>query len=182
MVAASPLRRYAWPVAATLAAVAIALLALLGGRPDPGRVEFKAAGVMLHIPPERVTRVRIVAGKRQWEFARGDTGGWTAVGSGSAPADLTDRIERGLRFLHVSAPERVLTPEEVAGTPPEEFGLDPPHYLVSIQATDAEPFTIQFGAATAPGFAQFARVVNRDELLILPRFVGEPWEKATGVQ
>jgi len=182
VVAPSPLRRFAWPVAAILAVAAIAALALRGSRPDPGRVEFIPAGVMLHIPPERVTRVLLVAGKRRWEFARRDAAGWIAVASRSTPPDLADRIETGLRFLHASSPERVLTAQDLEGAPDEEFGLDPPRYVVSIQATDAEPFTIQFGTTTAPGVSQYARVSSRDELLILPRFVGEPWERLTGVQ
>ncbi len=180
--AAAPLKRYAWAGAAVLAAAIIAALALHGRRPEPGLVRFEAGGVMLHIAPERVREVRVTAGDRRWTFTRVDAGGWTVAGAAVVSRDWTSRIESGLRFLHVSTPQSVLAPDEFAGTPAAEFGLDPPRYLVSVRAPGSEPFTVRFGSGNAQGLAQYARVVGRDELFLLPRFVGEPWEAVTGLR
>jgi hypothetical protein len=168
-VAAPALKRYAWPAAAALAAAAIAALALSGSRPEPGLVRFEAAGVMLHIAPERVREVRVTAGGRQWQFTR-------------ARADEWRRIEGGLRLLHVSAPQRVMARDEFAGTPAAEFGLDPPRYTVSVHTADADAFVVQFGSANAQGLAQYARISGRGELFLLPRFVGAEWEAAMGLR
>ena len=92
------------------------------------------------------------------------------------------RLDSGLRFLHVSAPQRVMRPQEFSGTPLAEFGLDPPRYAVSVHGATAEPFTVQFGGTNPQGLAQYARVGGRDEIVLLPRFVGEQWEAATGVR
>lgn len=179
---AAPLKRYAWAGAAVFAAAVIVALALHGRRPEPGLVRFEAAGVMLHLAPERVSEVQVAAGARRWTFTRAGTGGWTVAGAAVASRDWASRIESGLRFLHVSAPQRVMTRDEVAGTPPAAFGLDPPRYVVSVRAPGTEAFTLQFGAANAQGLAQYVRVAGRDELFLLPRFVGEPWEAVTGLR
>lgn len=172
---APTLRRWAWAVAATLAAVAVLALALHGRRPDPSLARFEAAGVMLAIAPESVTEVEIARGERRWRFERAGAGGWTA--SPSPPGErVSAGIDSGLRFLHVSSPQRVLQPDEIAGTPPSEFGLEPPRFIVSVRAPAAAPFTIEFGGLNAQGLAQYARIIGRAELLLLPGFVGEPWE------
>ncbi len=180
--AAAALKRYAWAGAAVFAAAVIVALALHGRRPEPGLVRFEVAGVMLHIAPERVREVQVAAGGRRWTFTRVAAGDWTVAGPAVASGDWTSRIESGLRFLHVSTPQSVMTRDEYAGTPAAEFGLDPPRYLVSVRAPGAEPFTVQFGSANPQGLAQYVRVAGRDELFLLPRFVGEPWEAMTGLR
>jgi hypothetical protein len=85
-------------------------------------------------------------------------------------------LDSGLRFLHVSAPQRVLQPEEVAGTPSSEFGLAPPRYSVSVRSAAAAPFDIEFGALNAQGLAQYARLTGHAEILLLPNYIGEQWE------
>lgn len=173
---APALRRAAWAVAATLAAGVIMTLALYGRRPDPSLARFEAAGVMLAIAPESVTEVEIARDARRWRFARAGAGGWTAP-PGPPPGErVSAGIDSGLHFLHVSAPQRVLKPDEIAGTPPAEFGLEPPRFTVSVRAPTAPPFTIEFGALNPQGLARYARISGRVELLLLPGFVGEPWE------
>ncbi|MBI4638009.1 MAG: hypothetical protein HY727_16860 [Candidatus Rokubacteria bacterium] len=179
---APPLRRALWVGAAVVAGAAILALALQGQRPEPGFVRFEAAGVMLHIAPERAREVHVTAGDRRWRFTRSGSGGWAAVGAPAAPADAERRLESGLRLLHASAPQRVIARDELERVPAAEYGLDPPRYTVVVYADAAEPFTIQFGAANAQGLAQYARVAGRDELLLLPRFVGEPFQLLTGLR
>lgn len=180
--AAPALRRLAWIAAGVLAAGAIFALASHGRRPDSGLARFEPAGVMVEIKPERVRAVVVAAGDRQWRFARAAEERWSASGSLKPPADWASRVEAGLRFLSVSAPQRVMRREEYAGTPLSEFGLEPPRYAIRVQASDAAPFVIEFGSANPQGLGQYARVADRTEVYLLPRFVGEQWEKATGLQ
>jgi hypothetical protein len=165
-----------------VATTAIFTLALHGRRPDSGLVRFEAAGVMVHIAPERVREIELTAGERHWRFARVPTGGWSVTGPRLPSTDWPSLIDEGLRFLSVSAPQRVMTRDEYAGTSPGEFGLGPARYAVLVRAPETEPFAIEFGSFNALGLGQYARVAGRAELFLLPRFVGEPWETATGLR
>jgi hypothetical protein len=181
-VAAATLRPFAWVGAAALAAGAIFALASYGHRPESGLVRFEPAGVMVDIKPERVREVEVESGDRRWRFARAADGRWSVVGSPPPPTDWASLIDAGLHFLSVSAPQRVMTREEYADTAPVEFGLGPPRYTIRVRASDAAPFVIAFGSANPQGLAQYAHVAGRAELFLLPRFVGEQWEKATGLR
>jgi len=92
------------------------------------------------------------------------------------PVETVQRLESGLRFLHVSAPPRVISPEAYSETPLAEFGLAPPRYVVVVRTATSAPLVIQFGDVTPQGLAQYARISGSEDILILPRFVGEPWE------
>ena len=164
-----------WVSAAVLAVGVIIALASYGRRPDPSLAPFEAAGVMLLIPPESITEVVVSEGERRWRFERASPNGWAAAGSPLGES-VGARLDSGLRFLHVSAPQRVLQPQEVAGISPSEFGLEPPRYSVSVRSPAAAPFNIDFGALSPQGPAQYACVTGRDEILLLPSFVGEQWE------
>jgi hypothetical protein len=182
VVGAPALRRAIWVSVTVLAAGVIVVLASHGRRPDTSLVGFQAAGIMLRISPDSVTEVTVSQGERRWRFERGSSKGWSAV-QGSPPGEsIAARIDSGLRFLHASAPQRVLRPEEVAGTSHSEFGLDPPRYSVSVRSPAPDPFTIEFGAPSPHGPTQYARVAGRVEILLLPRFVGEQWEGVMGAR
>jgi len=169
----------AWPLAAVVAAAVLMGLALHGRRPDSGLARFEAAGVMTAIPPERVSAISVGAGAQVSRLRRGADGRWTPI-DGARGSDPTQAVERGLRFLHVSAPQRVLERDELTGGSAAEFGLAPPRYVVAVQGSDGETFTIEFGGLNAQGLAQYARVTGRDTVLLLPRFVGEPWSTLVG--
>ncbi len=172
------MRRAAWAGAAALSAALLVVLALHGRRPDPGLDRFEAAGLMLDILPERVAAVEVLRGGRTWRFERPD-GAWRPVaGSPPTAADAGERLEAGLRFLHVSPPQRVLGPEETRDGE-EDYGLDPPRYTVLVRVADGPAFALAFGAANPQGLSQYARVPGRTEIVLLPRFVGEPWEALT---
>jgi len=176
------LRRAVWTGAAVLAAGVIIALASYGRRPDTSLAPFEVAGVMLLIPPETITEVVVSQGERRWRFERAGSKGW-AAGPGSPLGESAGaHLERGLRFLHVSAPQRVLQPQELAGIAPSEFGLEPPRYSVSVRSPAAAPFNIDFGALSPHGPAQYARVTGRAEILLLPSFIGEQWEAVMGVR
>jgi hypothetical protein len=176
VVDAPALRRLVWPGAAVLAAGVIISLALYGHRPDPSLARFEAAGVMLTVQPETVTEVVLSRGERRWRFERAGAKGWAAPPGPPLEQSVEAHLDSGLRYLHVSAPQRVLQPQEVAGTPPAEFGLEPPRFSVSVRSPAAAPFDIEFGGLNAQGLAQYARITGRAEILLLPGFIGEQWE------
>lgn len=171
-----------WTGAAVLAAGVIIALASYGRRPDTSLAPFEAAGVMLLIPPETITEVVVSQGERRWRFERASPKGWAAGPGSPLGESVGARLDSGLRFLHVSAPQRVLQPQEVAGIAPSEFGLEPPRYSVSVRSPAAAPFNIDFGALSPQGPAQYARVTGRAEILLLPSFIGEQWEAVMGAR
>jgi hypothetical protein len=181
VVAAAPLRRVGWGVAAGLAGFALIALALHGQRPDSSLARFDGAGVMTTILPADVVAVQVTAGGRAWRFQRAAERRWTLAG-GASKADPSEAVERGLRFLHVSAPQRVMGRDEITTPVPDEFGFAPPRYVVAAHTAGGATFTIEFGSPNAQGLAQYARVREGDAVFLLPRFVGEPWETAVGLR
>lgn len=179
--AAPALTRWAWPAAAFAAAAFLAILASYGQRPEPGLARFEPAGVMRHVLPERVAVVEIQAGTRQWRFTRVE-GGWTTADGARPDERLALAVEQGLKFLSVSAPQRVLEAVEVEGSPAAEFGLAPPRYTVRVQGADGESFSIAFGDLSHQRLAQYAQVEGRAEIVLLPRFVGDAWETAADLR
>ena len=172
------LRPWAWAVAVALAAGGLAALALHVARPDSALVRFQAAGVMQGIAPDDVTEARVTAGTRGWRFTRGDDGGWRAA----AAAQDAARVADGVRLLHASAPQRTLEQQELGDARLAEFGLDPPRYVVTVIAPGHAAFSVRFGDSNPQGLAQYAQVAGRHELVLLPRYVGEAWEAATGLR
>jgi len=175
VVATPALKRMAWLAAVGLSAVVLTVLALVGTRPDSALVPFQAAGVMLAIAPDAPTEVRVDTEGSAWRFTRGADGAW------SGPAPTVARVAEGLRLLHGAAPHRIMTPDELGGADLAEFGLDPPRYVVSVELPGRAPFVVRFGRASAHGAAQYVQVAGRGDIILLPRYVGEAWEAATGM-
>jgi hypothetical protein len=172
--------RAVWMGAAVGAAGLLVALALHGQRPDPaGLARFEAAGVMLAIEPAQVTAVEVRRADGHWRFRRAPDGAWATEGTEAPGAGAGTALNEGLRFLHASAPQRVLERKEVVGIPMSEYGLAPPGYVVTVQGPGA-PFTVEFGAVNPQGLAQYARVAGHEEIFLLPRFVGRSWETAIG--
>jgi hypothetical protein len=178
VVVAPAVRAAGWVGVTGLAAVVLTALALHGQRPDSSVARFEAAGVMRDIEPRDVAEVRVARGAAAWRFRRAGEGRWT-LADGAGAADPSEAVEQGLRYLHVSAPQRIMERDEVPSPTGPEFGLTPPRCIVEIRAARGPAFTITFGALNAQGLAQYARIHDRDELFLLPRYVGQPWETAT---
>ena len=170
------LKRAVWWGMALVAAGIVTGLAFHGRRTDSSLARFEAAGVMLAISPDTVTEVVVTQGDRRWRFERIGRGAWAPTPARRAGESVGSQIDSGLRFLHVSAPQRVLEPGELAGIARSEFGLEPPRFSVSVRSSAAGPFSIDFGARNAQGLAQYAHVAGRAEVFLLPGFVGDPWE------
>jgi hypothetical protein len=153
--------------AAAAAFLFLAVLAFHGERPKSGISELKPAGVMATTEPTLIREVLIGGSDGERRLARG-TPEWQAAD----PA-----IEQGLRFLHVTAPQRVMTEDEVGATPAADFGLDPPALSVALHGEAGPVLAIAFGGPTPLGVARYARVAGRPGVVILPSYVAEAWEK-----
>lgn len=173
MVAPASVKAWGWPVAATLAAGFIGLLAFHGERPEPGLARFTPAGLLADWPVEQVTSVEISSGAYRRAFRRNPGGGWHPEAADAAiTAELTERIETGLTLLHNSGPPR----SDLASAQLEEFGLAPPRLTITARLTDGTGITIEFGGANPLGLERYARVVGRAEILLMPAFVADAWE------
>ena len=174
MVATTGVTRWAWAVAAVVAAAFIAVLAFQGERPGPGLVRFRPAGLLADWPMQLVTEVAVGAGPDRRMFHRAADGGWRPeIGETSAAVDLAERIEIGLKLLHNSAPERVFAADELTGPRLAEFGLAPAGLTVTARREGGACVTIGFGAANPLGLARYTRIDGKAEVALLPSFVAE---------
>ncbi|TXL82143.1 hypothetical protein FHP25_00115 [Vineibacter terrae] len=177
MVAAPLAKRAAWAVLALAAAGFVGFVAMRGERPEAGMHRFEPAGFLAGRDAHDVRGLVIEAGGRQWRYRRSARGDW----SGGEPplplaADAAARIEQALSLLRDSGPERRFSPEEAAGMPPADLGLDPPAVVVSVIGASATRFTIAFGAENPLGHARYARIVGNDGLWLVPRHVADAWD------
>jgi hypothetical protein len=165
---------WAWLAAAALAAGFIGLLAFRDERPEPGLARFRPAGLLADWPVQQVTSVDVGAGTDHRSFYRDPGGGWRLEAAGAATtADLAERIETGLKLLHNSAPERTdLTSGQLG-----EFGLAPPRLTVTARAASGDSIAVEFGGSNPLGLERYARVVGRTEVLLMPAFVADAWER-----
>lgn len=175
------LKTVAWIAAVVVAGGALVALASRGEASGTGLARFEAAGAMLRLAPDQATAVEVRSAERRWRFVRTNSGGWVAAaGSQPGAVDLAKEVEAGLRFLHVSAPQRVLDRDEVRGLDLAEMGLAPPRLIVTVFAGDGQPFTVSLGGPNPQGFAQYAHVEGSEEVLLLNRYTGEAWARAVG--
>lgn len=177
-----PVRRWQRPVATAAAVVAIlyiGAMAVSGGRRESRwLVRFEGAAGLMSEAPERIDRVEVAAPGRTVTFVRTREGGWTAEAAArQVPAALASDIELSLRFMHVAAPTRVMPRDEWQGQPLEEFGLRHPQYVVSLRRGGEIVLAGRFGALNPQEVAQYVRVDGREQLYLLPRFVGRQWQR-----
>ncbi len=170
------LRRHAWVLAAAAAVSLLVALALYSPDRQKGLAEYQAAGPMRHIPTADIVTLRIVAGERQWDFERRDTG-WQITG-GSAPVDTATAgaLDLGLRLLHNTAPERGFDIDS------PDFGLTPPALRVGLTTMGGATFEVDFGGLNPMGMARYVRVRERGQsaLHLMPSYLAEPWEQVVG--
>ena len=177
MVASTGLRRFAWPAAAGAAAALIVVLALDGGRLQPGLSRFAPAGVLADWRPGQVSEVMVGTPELSRTFRRGPAGEWRSSDGPPATAELAERIETGLTLLRNSPPQRTLHAIEMSERPLVEFGLVPPRLTVSARGENGDSVTIAFGSTNPLGLARYARIDARPELLLLSSYVAEAWER-----
>jgi hypothetical protein len=173
MVAPAGVKAWGWPVAAALAVGFIGLLAFHGERPEPGLVRFAPAGLLVGWPLQDVRSVEVSAGTQYRSFYRTPSGGWRPeAGAAASTAELTERIETGLKLLRNSPPQRTDLGNEQEG----EFGLRPPRLTVTARTLRGDSMTVEFGGTNPLGLERYARIVGRSEVLLMPAFVADVWE------
>jgi len=163
---------------ATLGAVGFLVAMAVSGRlPDVGSlVKFQPAGLMRETP-EEVDRVEVSAEGWQRIFVRADPERWALAPSrAERPAPAPARLEMAVRFLHASAPIRVMEPGEYRDQAMSEFGLEPPRYTVRLLRQGRLLLGAHFGARNPQDVAQYVRVDGRSQLYLLPSFVGGEWD------
>jgi len=85
-------------------------------------------------------------------------------------------LETSLKFMHVTAPVRVMSPGDYRANALDEYGLDPPRYTIALYAGGQRVLDTRFGRKNPQEIFQYVKVAGRDELYLLPVFVGREWE------
>ena len=164
--------------AAGLLAVGFLLVMAISGRtrPTPNLVKFEAAGLMREMP-DHIDQVELAGDGRRLLFTRRKQGRWTVAPAAAELAAVTvSHLEMSLKFMHVTAPVRVMSRDEYQPAGLGEYGLDPPRYTVSLQRGGQTVLATSFGGKNPQQVFQYVRVAGRDELYLLPVFVGREWE------
>jgi hypothetical protein len=163
---------------------AIAMIALIGaisltGRWPTGAIVLPDPEVrgILAVPADQVARIQVSTGKKDLVFQHRSEGGWLVNGVETEKA-VSAHVDAALRMLNVSSPPRVLKPGDYSTVQVADFGLDPPHLLVSIVAKTGKTSSVTFGEATPAQNAQYVRVIGQPDLYLLSRYVGVEWELA----
>ena len=169
--------RYFGFAAAALMVALIGGISLTGKWPTGAISEHPSAKGILALPADQVARIEVSAGDKQIVLRPRQTGGWLVNGAETEPA-VSEHINTALRMLNGSTPTRVLGPDEYSTAQVADFGLDPPHMLVSLVANTGKISSITFGEATPAQNAQYVRVIGQPNLYLLSRFVGVEWELA----
>ena len=164
-------------VAACLMAGLLGVIAVTGRWPvDAPRTHVEAGGI-LSLPAARVARVEFSPGEQRAVFSRNSREGWLFNDVPIEPA-VASHIDTAVRLLTISAPRRVLAAGEYSLGQLAEYGLDPPRFVLAVAEGGGNTTRLGFGEATPAQNAQYARIVDRPELYLLPRDVGEEWQLA----
>ena len=171
-------RRWLGPAGALLAVGLLATMVVSGHlRESRQLVRFRPAGVMPEAPAE-IDRVELRTTTGQRVFVRGPDG-WRAAPDGRVlPGSTNALLDDSIKFMHVSAPVRVMERDEWAPSGLREFGLDPPGYTAILYRGSTPVLRAEFGAANPQKVLQYMKLEGRDQVYLMSRFVGEEWEKA----
>lgn len=177
--AAARLKIWGWWLAAVVAAGLLGLLAFHGERSGTGLGRFEPAGLLVGWPLEDIEAIEISAGTQHRSFRRTGSAGWREK-ERAPTANAQEQIATGLKLLHNSAPERMFGAGELDEQKLVEFGLVPPRLTVTATISTGRSVTVHFGAANPLSLARYARIEGRPEVVLLPSFVAEVWERAMG--
>ncbi len=141
-------------------------------------VRFVAAGVLAEAPAQ-VTRIELMDNGRRWVFTRNAEGGWRRdADQRPVLPPLATHLEDALKFLHASAPVRVLERQEWAEHGLGEFGLDRPALSAVLLKDGRRLLAMHFGSINPQKVLQYMRIDGQDDVYVMSRFVGEEWERA----
>jgi hypothetical protein len=167
-------------LAPTVALLALGLLAAMvsSGRIRENRqlVKPSVAGVMPESPVE-IDRVELRATTGRWIFVRAPQGWRVGLEGRPVAASLALHLDDAIKFMHVSAPIRVMERAEWEPVGLREFGLDPPGYTATLYRRDTLVVGAEFGTANPQKVLQYMKLRGRDEVYLISRFVGQEWEQ-----
>jgi hypothetical protein len=170
-------RRLIGSVAGLLAVGFLAAMVLSGQmRESKQFVKFVPGGVM-PAPPAEIDRVELRAGTGRWVFVRAD-GHWQTSERRLLPVALATHLDDSIKFMHVSAPIRVMERDEWAPIGLREFGLDPPRYTAVLFRGRAAVLEAHFGAPNPQQVLQYMKLERGNEVYLMSRFIGQEWEQA----
>jgi len=166
------------PVAALLAVGLLVAMVVSGHlRENKQFVKFVPAGVMPESPDE-IDRIEVTTNAGRWEYVRADDG-WRAEPAGPpAPPSLASHLNDSIKFMHVSAPVRIIERAEWSTLGLGEFGLDPPRYTATLYRRNTAVLAAEFGAPNPQKVLQYMKLTGRDQVFLMSRFIGEEWEQA----
>jgi hypothetical protein len=160
------------------------MVALIGaisltGRWPTGEIILPTPEVrgIMTVPTDQVAHIQISTGEKNFGFQHQPEGGWLVNGVEIEKA-VSAHVDAALRMLSVTNPPRVLKLGDYSAAQIADFGLDPPHLLVSIVAKTGKIDSVTFGGATPAQNAQYVRVIGQPNLYLLSRYVGVEWELA----
>jgi hypothetical protein len=164
--------------AAVLAVAFLVVMAVSGRVRESGQfVRFVAAGVLTESPAE-VDRIELTARDRRWVFRR-EAGGWRVeAGARAASRALSTHLDDSIKFMHVSAPVRVMERREWPEQGLREFGLDPPRYRAALFQGPRRLLAADFGSPTPQQVLQYMHLEGREQVYVMSRFIGQEWEQA----
>ncbi len=176
----TPVGRPRWLHGAAAALLAVGVLAAMVAsghlRESKQFVKFAPAGVMPEAPAE-IDRVEMRTSTGRFVFVRG-LGGWQAAPDGHPlPASLAAHLDDSIKFMHVSAPIRIMERAEWAPLGLREFGLDPPGYEATLYRRGTAVLGAEFGAPNPQEVLQYMKLEGRDQVYLMSRFIGEEWEQ-----
>jgi hypothetical protein len=179
VVAAAIGRRRRWVAPAlALGAVGVLVAMVASGRLRENQqlVRTTAAGVLTERPVE-IDRIELRRGSERWSFVRASDGWRRATGDAPVSASLAGHLNDSIKFMHVSAPVRVMEPPEWTPVGLGEFGLDPPGFVATLYRGETRVLEAAFGAVNPQQVLQYMRLTGRDQVYLMSRFIGAEWEQ-----
>jgi hypothetical protein len=171
-------RRLLGPAAALLSVGLLTIMVVSGHlRESKQFVRFVPAGVMSETPSE-IDRVEMRTSVGRWVFVRAADGWRTASDGRPLPVSLASSLDDSIKFMHVSAPIRMMERAEWAPVGLREFGLDPPGYTATLYRHGTAVLGAEFGTPNPQGVLQYMKLEGRDQVYLMSRFIGQEWEKA----
>jgi hypothetical protein len=173
------LRRGIGVAVAALITLGLIGLALTGKSPGNRELSAPAPRGLIAAPPTTIEAIELRRGQVRASFRRLPSGSWVVGRQDQlVPADLALHLDNALQFMFVSEPARTLNAADLRDANFAEFGLDAADLRVTLTKADGSTAVVNFGALNPASTSQYARLVGRPTLYLLPRHVGAEWEVA----
>ncbi|HLZ01609.1 MAG TPA: DUF4340 domain-containing protein [Bradyrhizobium sp.] len=174
MTGAAPARWQAPLAAAVLLALLLALV-VSGEWPELRKKLVSAPKGLVTVAANEIREIEIRSGADNVALHR-QRAGWSIDGAnGTVATELAAHLGTALKFLNVSQPAREIPPSELAAESFASFGLDPPAFVVVLDAAAGVAATLNFGAPNPAGTSHYVRVGGAPTVYLMPRHVEEEW-------